>query len=143
MTINIEFDIPVYRLDRYEQLERQGRVKISSTIDALKEGDLTKEYERLRKETDILIANINARTRLAAETSEIEDELRWKSQKLKDILDDIEKAKGHLDTLKLLLQNLGVDSNSRLTKLTFDKQLLLTESGAQVQVTQTQKYTDF
>jgi len=86
MTAHIEFDIPVYREDRYEQLERQGRIKISSNIETFVEGNITQEYEQLRREANILIADINARTRLAAQVSEVEDELRWKSEKLKNIL---------------------------------------------------------
>jgi len=103
MTTHIEIDVPVYRLDRYDQLERQGRIKLSSNIETIEEGSLTKEYERLKKEVDILIADINARTRLAADVSELEDQIRWKGNQLADLKKDIERATEHYESLKLFL----------------------------------------
>ena len=44
MTTYLEIDIPVYRTDRYDQLESNGRLKVSSNISSLEEGALTKEY---------------------------------------------------------------------------------------------------
>jgi predicted nucleic acid-binding Zn-ribbon protein len=132
MTAHIEIDVPVYRLDRYNQLERQGRIKLSSNIETIEEGSLTKEYERLKKEVDILIADINARTRLAAEVSELEDQIRWKANQLADLKKDIEKATEHYESLKLFLKNLGV--NPRLSRLTFDKQLLLSQTASELEL---------
>ena len=141
MTVHLEFDIPVYRPDRYEQLERQGRLKVSSNIETLEDGRLTQEYNRLKKETDILIADLNARTRLADEVSTIEDEIRWKSDKLKNLLSDIEKATQHYDALKAFLEKLGI--NPKASNLTFSNVLLLSSAGAEVAVSPTQAYSDF
>lgn len=141
MTVNIEFEIPVYKADRYEQLERHGRIKVSSNIQTFEEGSLTQEYNRLKKEIDILIADLNARTRLAAELSELEDEIRWKSNKLKDLLKDIEKATQHYDALKVVLEKLGI--NPKASNLTFSNTLLLSAAGAEVEVSQTQVYSEF
>jgi chromosome segregation ATPase len=140
MTVNIEFDIPVYRLDRYEQLERHGRIKVSSNIETFEEGTLTKEYEQLKKELKTLIADIKGRTRLAAEVGEIEDEIRWKSQNLKDILTDIERAKTHYNALKALLESFGV-VNPKAATLSFDTTLLLSQAGSKVEVTSTEIYS--
>jgi mRNA-degrading endonuclease toxin of MazEF toxin-antitoxin module len=138
MTTHIEIDVSIYRADRYEQLERQGRIKLSSNIETIEEGSLTKEYERLKKAADILIADINARTRLAAEVSELEDQIRWKGHQLADIKKDIEKATEHYETLKLFLQNLGV--NPKHSRLTFDKQLLLSQTASELKVSATEQY---
>jgi predicted nucleic acid-binding Zn-ribbon protein len=132
MTTHIEIDVPIYRVDRYEQLERQGRIKLSSNIETIEEGSLTKEYERLKKEVDILIADINARTRLAAEVSELEDQIRWKGNQLADVKKDIERATEHYKSLKLFLENLGVDP--KLSRLTFDKQLLLSQTASELEL---------
>ncbi|MBD0310585.1 MAG: hypothetical protein ICV80_21545 [Microcoleus sp. T1-bin1] len=141
MTVHLEFDIPVYRSDRYEQLERQGRIKVSSNIQTLEEGSLTQEYNRLKIETDILIADLNARTRIADEVSNLEDEIRWKSNQLKDLLNDIEKATQHYDALKVVLEKLGI--NPKASNLRFSNNLLLSAAGAQVEVSQTQIYSEF
>jgi len=138
MTAHIEIDVPVYRLDRYDQLERQGRIKLSSNIGTIEEGSLTKEYERLKKEADILIADINARTRLAAEISELEDQIRWKGNQLADLKKDIERATEHYECLKLFLENLGF--NPKNSRLTFDKQLLLSQTASELKVSPTEQY---
>lgn len=141
MTVHIEFEIPVYRDDRYECLERQGRIKVSSNIETLEEGRLTEEYNRLKKEADILLADLNARTRLADEVCEIEDQIRWKSNDLKKLLNDIERARKHYDSLKIVLENLGI--NPTATNLTFSTdKLLLSEAGTKVEVSETQVYSD-
>ncbi|MEG4032152.1 MULTISPECIES: hypothetical protein [unclassified Microcoleus] len=139
MTIHIELDIPVYRTDRYEQLERQGRIKVSSNVETFEEGILTKEYERLKKEVEILIAETNARTRLAAEVGELEDQIKWKGQNLKDILKDIERVTAHYNALKALLENFGV-INPKAATLSFDTNFLLSAAGSKVEVTPTELY---
>ena len=136
MTVHIEFDIPVYRADMYERLEHQGRIKVSSNIETLEEGKLTEEYNRLKKETDILIADLNARTRLADKVCDLEDQIRWKSNDLKDLLKDIERAQKDYDSLAIVLENLGI--NPKNSNLTFSNdKLLLSAAGAKVEVSQT------
>lgn len=137
MTTYLEIDIPVYRIDRYEQLEESGRIKISSNISSLEEGSLTQEYERLKKEIDILVANTNNRTRLAAEISILDDEIRWRSEKLKNILSDIERAKKHYDTLIAFFRTVGVDATQ--SRFTIETNFLLS-SSSEVELSATQKY---
>ena len=137
MTTYLEIDIPVYRTDRYDQLERSGRIKVSSNISSLEEGVLTKEYERLKKEVEILIVNTNNRTRLAAEVSTLEDEIRWKSDILKNLVRDIEKAREHYNTLLAFLRGLGVDG--KLPRLTIDANLLLSPTS-EAELSATEKY---
>ena len=137
MTTYLEIDIPVYRTDRYDQLERNGRIKVSSNISSIEEGVLTKEYERLKKEIDILIANTNNRTRLAAEVSTLEDEIRWKSETLKNLVHDIERAKEHYNTLLAFLQTLGVDAKQ--PRFTIETKILLS-SSSEVELSATEKY---
>jgi len=137
MTTYLEIDIPVYRTDRYEQLERNGRIKVSSNISTIEEGVLTKEYERLKKEIDILIADTNNRTRLAAEVSTLEDEIRWKSETLKNLVRDIERAKEHYNTLLAFLKTLGVDGKQ--SRFTVASDFLLSPSS-DVELSATEKY---
>jgi chromosome segregation ATPase len=126
-------------MDRYEQLERQGKITVSSNVDTFEKGSLTKEYERLKKETEILIADLNARTRLAAEVGELEDQIRWKSQTLKDLLKDIERATAHYNALKALLEQFGV-LNPKSAALSFDTNFLLSQASSEVELTQTEIY---
>lgn len=137
MTTYLEIDIPVYRTDRYDQLERNGRIKVSSNISSLEEGALTKEYERLKKEIDILIANTNNRTRLAAEVSTLEDEIRWKSESLNDLVRDIERAKEHYNTLLAFLRTVGVDGTQ--SRFNIDANFLLSPTS-EVELSATEKY---
>jgi hypothetical protein len=138
MTTYIEIDIPVYRADRYEQLERTGRVKVSSNIATLPEGDLAKEYEKLKKEIEILIADTNSRTRLAADVSTLEDEFLWKSQTLKNLVRDIERATEHYNTLLAFLKTVGVDGKQ--SRFTIATDFLLSPTS-EVEVSATQKYS--
>ena len=137
MTTYLEIDIPVYRTDRYDELEINGRIKVSSNISSVEEGVLTKEYERLKKEVDILVANTNNRTRLAAEVSTLEDEIRWKSETLKNLVRDIERAKEHYSTLLAFLQTLGVDGKQ--SRFTIETKLLLSPTS-EVELSATEKY---
>jgi len=137
MTTYIEIDIPVYRTDRYENLERNGRIKVSSNISTLEEGVLTEEYEKLRKEIDLLIANTNNKTRLAGEISTLEDEIRWKSETLKNLVRDIERAKEHYNTLVAFLKTLGIDA--KMARFTIDTNLLLSPTS-ETELSATEKY---
>jgi hypothetical protein len=91
----------------------------------LKKALSLKEYERLKKEIDILIANTNNRTRLAAEVSTLEDDIRWKSDNLKNLVRDIERAKEHYNTLLAFLRTVGVDG--RQSRFTLDVNFLLSQ----------------
>jgi DNA repair exonuclease SbcCD ATPase subunit len=138
MTTYLEIDIPVYRADRYEQLERTGRVKVSSNIATLEEGDLTKEYERLKKEIEILLADTQNRTRLAADVSTLEDEIRWKSETLKNLVKDIERAKEHYNTLLAFLKTVGVDGKQSRFIIATD---FLLSPSSEVEVSVAEKYS--
>ncbi len=137
MTTYIEIDIPVFRSDRYEELQRTGRVKVSSNISTLEEGGLTQEYERLRKEIEILIADKDNRTRLAADVCTLEDEIRWKTETLNNLVKDIERAKEHYNTLLAFLQTIGVDGKQ--SRFTVAAEFLLSPSS-EVQLSERQKY---
>jgi len=137
MTTYLEIDIPVYWTDRYDKLESNGRIKVSSNISSLEEGALTEEYEKLKKEIDILIANTNNRTRLAAEVSTLEDEIRWKSQTLKELVSDIERAKKHYNTLLAFLRAVGIDGKQ--SRFTIDANFLLSPTS-EVELSATEKY---
>ena len=137
MTIHLQIDVPVYRTDRYEELEQSGSISVSSSISTLEEGVLTEEYERLKKEIDSLTANINNKTRLAAEISTLEDEIRLKSSSLKHLVRDIERAKEHYKTLLAFLQTLGVDGKQ--SRFTIDTSFLLSPTS-EVESSATEKY---
>jgi regulator of replication initiation timing len=70
--------------------------------------------------------------------SELEDQIRWKGNQLADLKKDIEKAIEHYKCLKLFLENLGVDP--RLPRLTFNKELLLSQTASELELSATEKY---
>jgi hypothetical protein len=137
MIIHLEVDVPVYRTDTYDELEKNGRIKVSGSFSTIEEGVLTEEYERLRKEIDIFVANTNNRTRLAAEISTLEDEIRMKSNNLKHLVRDIKRAKEHYKTLLAFLQTLGVDGKQ--SRFTIDTNFLLSPIS-EVELSATEKY---
>jgi len=114
----LEISVPVYRRDRWGRLEKDGKIQVSSEVDTLSEG-----YKPLKQELDKLLAQVDAETRLAETALELQLEIDAKTSKLIALAKDIERASEHYESLKILLQNLGVDPNKK--QLTFDKHLLL------------------
>ena len=118
----LEISVPVYRKDKWAHLERDGKIQVSSEVDTLSEG-----YPALKKELDALLAKLDAETRLAETALTLQLEIEQKTRKLSELAQDIERASEHYESLKIFLQNLGVDP--RRTQLTFDKHLLLSSGS--------------
>ncbi|MEG4855653.1 hypothetical protein QUB10_32870 [Microcoleus sp. B5-D4] len=114
----LKISIPVYKKDKWDNLEKDGRIEVSSDVDNLSEG-----YQSLKIEIDKLLSEVQAENRLAQEAHALENEIETKGWKLKALIKDIEQATEHYESLKFFLQNLGVDPVS--SRLTFDKRLLL------------------
>ncbi|MEG4013102.1 MULTISPECIES: hypothetical protein [unclassified Microcoleus] len=124
----LKISVPVYKKNEYDNFRKDGKIEVSSDVDNLSEG-----YQSLKLEIDKLLSEVDAENRLAKEVHALERELEHKAYKLKKILQDIERATEHYETLKSFLQNLGVDPVAM--KLTFDKRFLPQESSlAEVKV---------
>jgi len=119
-----EISIPVYRRDRWDRLERDGKIQVSSEVDSLSEG-----YKSLKKELDALLTQVDAETRLAETALTLQLEIDEKTRKLTAIAQDIERASEHYNNLKIFLQNLGIDPTKKGSQLTFDKHLLLSNGS--------------
>lgn len=122
MTIHLSITIPVYKKDKWDRTERDGKLEVSSDIDSLSEG-----YEALKQQLDKLLAELDAQNRLAVNAAALENEIARKAYTLKRLTEDIERAEDHYKSLKVFLQALGIDP--RQHRLTFDKQLLLSEAS--------------
>jgi HD-GYP domain-containing protein (c-di-GMP phosphodiesterase class II) len=118
----LEISLPVYRRDRWDRLERDGKIQVSSEVDTLSEG-----YEALKQEIDALLAQVDAETRLATTAEKLQLEIDEKTHKLTRLAQDIERASEHYKNLKVFLENLGIDPNKQ--QLTFDKHLLLSSGS--------------
>ena len=123
----LKISIPIYKRNQWRNLEKDGRVEVSSEVDNLSEG-----YQSLKLEVDKLLSEINAENRLAKEVHELESEIEDKALKLKYLVKDIEKATEHYENLKIFLERLGIDPIA--PRLTFDKRFLLRDASlAQVE----------
>jgi FtsZ-binding cell division protein ZapB len=118
----LEISVPVYRRDRWNRLEKDGKIQVSSEVDTLSEG-----YKPLKHELDILLAQVDAETRLAETAETLQLEIDEKTRKLSRLAQDIERASEHYESLKIFLQNLGIDPTKK--QLTFDKHLLLSSGS--------------
>ncbi len=113
----LKISIPVYRRNEWKNLEKDGRIEVSSDVDNLSDG-----YQSLKCEIDKLIQEINAETRLAENVSNLEQQIEEKAFTLRKLTENIETATAHYESLKFFLQSLGIDPTAH--RLTFDKQLL-------------------
>lgn len=120
--IFLKISLPVYRKDRWEQLEKDGKIEVSSEVDSLSDG-----YESLKIQIDNLLAELDASSRLADDARKLEVEIVQKTYTLKNLKRDIEKATEHYENLRLFLENLGVDPTA--PRLTFDKRFLLQDAS--------------
>ncbi|MBD0309882.1 MAG: hypothetical protein ICV80_17790 [Microcoleus sp. T1-bin1] len=118
----LKIGVPVYRRDRWNRLEQDGAIEVSSEV-----GTLSEAYPALKKELDPLLARVDAETRLAETAEELQLEIDQKARKLTQIAKDIERASKHYESLKLFLQKLGIDPNKK--QLTFDQHLLLSSGS--------------
>jgi predicted RNase H-like nuclease (RuvC/YqgF family) len=133
----LKIAVPVYRKDRWQTLEKAGKIEVSCEADTLSEG-----YEKLKTEIEALMAKVNGETRLAKEAGLIQQEIDQKSSILSSLMVDIERAQEHYKNLKLLLESFGVDPRHR--RLTFDTQFLLADASvAEVEVTRSQESQSF
>jgi len=114
----LKLSVPVYRKDRWDRLELDGRIEVSSEVDTLSEG-----YQSLKQEIDTLLTQIEAETCLAQTALELQKEIDGKTYTLTRLAQDIERASGHYKNLKIFLENLGIDHTKK--QLTFDTHLLL------------------
>jgi HD-GYP domain-containing protein (c-di-GMP phosphodiesterase class II) len=114
----LQIAVPVYRRDRWGRLERDGKIEVSSEVDTLSEG-----YKALKAELDALLVQVNAETRLAETALTLQLEIEEKTRRLDELKQDIRLASDHYASLKIFLENLGIDPKKK--QLTFDKQLLL------------------
>lgn len=113
----------LYKLDKWKQLRKQGKIEVSSDVDTISEG-----YIALGEEIDRLLSEFEAGNRLANKLHELEDEIQQKTYKLNLLRSDIVRATTHYESLQLFLKQFGVDAQSN--RLTFDRELLLESSSA-------------
>jgi hypothetical protein len=114
----LEISVPVYRRDRWDRLERDGKIQVSSEVDTLSEG-----YKSLKQELDALLTQVDAETRLAQTALALQEEIDKKNYTLTRLAQDIERASEHYKNFKIFLENLGIDHTKK--QLTFDTHLLL------------------
>ncbi|MEG4943997.1 hypothetical protein [Microcoleus sp. F4-D5] len=122
MTTHLSITIPVYKKDRWDRTERDGKLEVSSDVDSLSEG-----YEALKQQLDKLLAELDAQNRLAENALVLDNQIQQKAYTLRRITEDIERATEHYKNLKVFLEALGIDT--RQPRLTFDKQLLLSKAS--------------
>ena len=136
--MQLEIFVPVYRKDRYELLEEQGKIQVSSEVDTLSGG-----YNALKAEIEALMKEVNGQTRLADEVGTLEREIETKTRILNHIVKDIERATEHYNNLKLLLQSFGIDPNQK--RLTFNtEQFLLSDTSvSQVEIIGSEGSSEF
>lgn len=136
--MQLEICVPVYRQDRYQLLEEQGKIRVSSEVDTLSDG-----YKALKAEIEALMKEVNGQTRLADEVGILEREIETQTRILNHIVKDIERATEHYTNLRLLLQSFGVDPNQK--RLTFNtEQFLLSDTSvSQVEIIGSEGSSEF
>ena len=122
MAVHIKIRIPVYKKNDWGSFDRQGKVEVSSDVEALSEG-----YAALKGEIDQLVSEMDGSIRLAGSLREMETEIKTAAQTLEQLKRDIDKATRHYESLKLFLKQFGVDPQA--SRLTFDKKLRLESSS--------------
>jgi hypothetical protein len=128
-TMLLEISIPVYKKSRWNRLEIDGKLQVSSEVDTLPEG-----YQALKKEIEVLLYQVDSETRLAETALTLQLEIDEKTRRLIELKQDIERATEHYANFNIFLENLGIDPRKK--QLTFDKHLLLSAgSVADVEAT--------
>jgi len=122
MAVHIKIRIPVYKKNDWGSFDRQGKVEVSSDVEALSEG-----YEALKGEIDQLVSEMDGSIRLAGSLHEMETNIKTAAQTLEQLKRDIDKATRHYESLKLFLKQFGVDPQA--SRLTFDERLRLESSS--------------
>jgi hypothetical protein len=121
-TMLLEISVPVYTKDKWNRLELDGRIQVSSEVDTLSEG-----YKSLKQELDALLTQVDAETRLAETALDLQLEIDDKTRQLAKLAKDIMLASEHYKNLKIFLENLGIDPKKK--QLTFDTHLLLSSGS--------------
>ncbi|MCC3411074.1 MAG: hypothetical protein JGK24_12420 [Microcoleus sp. PH2017_29_MFU_D_A] len=119
----IKISIPVYKKDNWQNLQKDGRIEVSSDVDDLSDG-----YKELKDQIDQLLLSLDAETRLAKNARALELEIENKAYTLKTLIRDIEKATQHYESLRFFLEKLGIDPIAQ--RLTFDKRFLLQDASS-------------
>lgn len=114
----LKISIPIYRKEKWERLEKDGKLEVSSDAD-----NLSDCYEALKQQLDNLLSELDAQCRLAENAESLEREIQQQSYVLKTLLKDIDRATAHYEDLKFFLRSWGVDPSAYA--LTFDKRVLL------------------
>lgn len=121
----LKISIPVYKLNKWKNWERDGKIEVSSEVDNLSQG-----YQDLKNQIDELLHELDAQNRLANDSNKLQDEIEAKARFLKMMTKNIQEATEHYECLKFFLEKLGIDSSA--PRLTFDKKFLLREASALV-----------
>jgi hypothetical protein len=74
----LKISIPIYKIDKWDRLEKDGKIEVSSEVDSLTDG-----YESLRIQIDNLLAQLDASVRLADDASKLETEIAQKAYTLR------------------------------------------------------------
>jgi hypothetical protein len=119
----IKISIPVYKKDKWQNLQKDGRIEVSSDVDDLSDG-----YKELKDQIDQLLLSLDAETRLAKNAHALELEIENKAYTLKTLIRDIEKATQHYESLRFFLEKLGIDPIAQ--RLTFDKRFFLQDASS-------------
>ena len=122
MAVQIKINIPIYKKNEWGSFDRKGKLQISSDVEAISEG-----YAALKKEIDQLISEMDGSVRLAGSLNEMKTEIITAAQTLERLKRDIDKATRHYESLKLFLNQFGVDTQA--SRLTFDGRLRLESSS--------------
>lgn len=122
MAVHIKIRIPVYKKNSWGSFDRQGKLEVSSDVEALSES-----YTALKREIDQLVSEMDGSVRLAGSLHEMETEIKTAAQTLERLKTDIDKATRHYESLKLFLKQFGVDPQAN--RLTFDERLRLESSS--------------
>ncbi len=118
----LKISLPVYKKDNWGQLEKNGKIEVSSEVDSLTDG-----YESLKIQIDNLLSELDAQNRLADDAKNLEREIEQKAYTLQALVSKIEQATKHYENLRLFLERLGVDPTAR--RLTFDEKFLLQDAS--------------
>jgi len=92
----LKISIPVYKTDKWDRLDQDGKIEISSEVDALTDG-----YESLKIQIDSLLAELNCQTRLAENCHNLELQIDEKARALKHLTRDFDRLTALDDNLKL------------------------------------------
>jgi predicted RNase H-like nuclease (RuvC/YqgF family) len=118
----LKISVPVFKKDKWKNLEKDGKIEVSSDVDNLSEG-----YQSLKIEIDKLLSELNAENRLAEQAHALEREIERKAFELEGLNKNIEKATEHYEDFKIFLERLGIDPTA--PRLTFDKRFLLRDAS--------------